>query len=48
MHVLILYHFLAKIVYTQEFWKKKNSKFFHNKVTTLLFEGFKQKEKLSM
>ena len=44
MHILTLSHFLAKVVYTPEFLKWKFSKVFHNKVTTSLFEGFKQKE----
>ena len=47
MHILTLSHFLAKVVYTPEFsriLKYKFSKVFHNKVTTSLFEGFKQKE----
>ena len=39
MNILTLSHFLAKVVYTPEF-----SNVFHNKVTTSLFDGFKQKE----
>ena len=42
MHILTLSHFLAEVVYTLEL--RKFSKIFHNKNTTLLFEGFKQKE----
>ena len=38
MHILTLSHYLAKVVYTPELWNKN-----HNKVTTSLFEGFKQK-----
>ena len=44
MHILTLSHFLAEVVYTPEFLKWTFSKVFHNKVTTSLFEGFKQKE----
>ena len=39
MNILTLSHFLAKVVYAPEF-----SNVFHNKVTTSLFDGFKQKE----
>ena len=39
MHILTLSHFLAEVIYTSEFWNKN-----YNKVTTSLFEGFKQKE----
>ena len=40
MHILTLSHFLAKAVYTPEFWNKN----FHNKITTSLFEVSKQKD----
>ena len=45
MHILTLSHVWQKlfIIYTPEFWNKNVLKFF-TKVTTSLFEGFKQKE----
>ena len=45
MHILTLSHVWRKllIIYTPEFWNKNVINFF-TKVTTSLFEGFKQKE----
>ena len=45
MHIFTLSHFLAEVVYLYtRILKSKFSNVFHNKVTTSLFEGFKQKE----
>ena len=32
MHILTLFHFLAEVVYTQEFWKENLLKFFTAKL----------------
>ena len=43
--MLTLFHFLAEVVYTPEFWNINfHNEVFHNEVTTSLFEGFKEKQ----
>ena len=42
MNILTLSHFLAKVVYTSEFWNKNFLKFFTTKLQPHS-EGFKQK-----